>query len=312
MDIESKTIAENLPHDENSITILFLYYNLSEFGICNIGGVVDEYNKINRKINVKSTLESKVDNIDNYILGKCELFDNKDKSEFKKIYNKPKTAKKFYDVVKYAADLAKYKQEYALSSVILNNKNEYMILPKSTILYHGSSLNIQGFGDGAYCSFSPNLAFFYAVRHNYDNIYHNRKSIVNVYHIKPNRPLTLFIISDENLDNIILMYPYTQKLINRIFPRGSRVSDSLSDSLFSLFLCRILKVDGYIAPLRNGFHPEVMLCSEFTIPRITKWDSKLMHNWFKKMPKKNMKKFEILINFYANLTCISRDSNLAR
>lgn len=232
-------------------------------------------------------------------------------------------------IFKLCADAYKTKETLRLYKHVYDRYDEQQIhhVPKGTIYYTGK------------CGFNPrkrklvnyssnrlrwvvtdkNTALTYALNNKMDEeefmAYTDTKIQIKndweayVYKFKTKKDIKLLNINQESLYKIKIKHQYMTRIIEQIFPinkRGYIARDSAIDvdQLFSLFLCTVLKVDGYYYEDHSGvFYTETMICdipNTMNTPEVYIWKGKELLQWIKDSGASNIGEKIIFYNFYIN------------
>ena len=131
-----------------------------------------------------------------------------------------------------------------------------------------------------------------------------------MYVFKATKDLKLLNINLQTVKIIKDKYPYMIPIIEFIFPIEQNNEEILCrnsiieyDYVFSLFVCHILKLDGYLAACFTNFQEEEMLCnieSSLTKPVVYMWRGKTVNNWLNNSFNGKLKPNEkiALVRFY--------------
>lgn len=216
-----------------------------------------------------------------------------------------------------------------LSEFSLTVKEEYekiIIMPKGSLFYTGRSgltkdkRKILNYNSDRFRWFAKDkhTALLYALQgimSGEENVLYdsNKKKIIlkddykaYVYRFKAAKNLKLLNINGNNLTQIKFKYSYMVEIIDSIFPMKDlsvvyRESILPYDQLFSLFLCKVLKVDGYYYGQKDEFLPEIMICNisdSMKNADVFVWQGKIVLEWMKHSGAKNYGEKVIFFDFY--------------
>jgi len=205
------------------------------------------------------------------------------------------------------------------------NKEFTTILPKGTQFYHGRfawnprMTKRQNFVGETWISRDKHNSLAYAsqVNANGTRLYDNKGITLKddyewlMYVFKSKRDLKLLNINLQVAQILKHRYPYMNPIIDFIFPikEGELCRNSIIeyDYVFSMFVCHILKLDGYTAACFKNFQEEEMLCdiqNSLTEPVVYMWKGKTVNNWLNKSFGGKLKPNEkiALVQFYQNFS----------
>ena len=199
---------------------------------------------------------------------------------------------------------------------VVGDSNFTYVLRKGEPLYHGSKNNSgdpptrKKFDGIFWCTKNVHTAMKYAltirsdIYKSIDSIEYDPNLRAEIYEFRAERDLRLLVISKQSIEWLRKNHPILTKYLDRAFtltPTGfiRNISYLYPNYLFAMYVCNILKFDGFLINRNGSAESEIVLCIAPVKLKLHILPIETLREWYKKMRCKQYLTVSDFLKFYS-------------